>query len=454
MHKTKTEYFFKGLSLSLHPEFKIGITKKNKKRMKKRRFPLYVQILLGMLLGILAGFVAVRTGHGQFIDHWVRPWGQIFIKLLQVIAIPLVFCSLVKGVISLKDIAHLSRLGGRVLLIYIGTTVFAIVFGLFMALVVSPGKLCDASHLSGMEGFVQTAVESAQKATEGKERGPLAFFEDLVPENIVSAASSNQNMLQIIFFAILFGTALLAVPAEKTRAVRSFIDGLNEVMLKMVDFIILAAPVGVFALMASMVVSNAGNASVFSALAVYTLTVVVALLCMIFLFYPALIFFFSKMSPKRFIRAMYPVQLLGFTTSSSSATLPFNMETLEKKLGISEKTVSFVLPVGATINMDGTSCYQAIAVVFIAQVMGIHLDWGDLLSIVALTTISSIGTPGIPGGSYVILTMVLSSVGIPSEGLALILGVDRPLDMLRTSVNVTGDATVSVLVDTPDTDKA
>ena len=213
--------------------------------MKKRRIPLYLQILLGMLLGILAGFIAVRTGHGQFIEYWIKPWGQIFIKLLQVIAIPLVFCSLVKGVISLKDIAHLSRLGGRVLLIYIATTIFAIVFGLFMALIVSPGKLCDASQLSGMEGFVQTAVESAQKATADKERGPLAFFEDLVPENIVSAASNNSNMLQIIFFAILFGTALLAVPAEKTRTVRSFIDGLNEVMLKMVDFIILAAPIGV-----------------------------------------------------------------------------------------------------------------------------------------------------------------------------------------------------------------
>ena len=215
----------------------------------------------------------------------------------------------------------------------------------------------------------------------------------------------------------------------------------------MVDYIIRFAPYGVFALMAAMVVENAGSLSIFAALAIYAATVALGLLMLIFIFYPSLVYLFTKISVKKFINAMYPVQLLAFTTSSSAATLPLNMETAEKELGISKEITSFILPVGTTINMDGTSCYQAIAVVFIAQAMGIHLGWVEMISIVLLTTISSIGTPAIPGGSYVILTMVLSSVGIPAEGLALILGVDRPLDMLRTSVNVTGDATVAAIID-------
>lgn len=215
----------------------------------------------------------------------------------------------------------------------------------------------------------------------------------------------------------------------------------------MVDYIIRFAPWGVAALMAGLVTDFGGDASIFSALAVYALTVIGGMAVLIFVFYPSLIHFFTRIHIKDFIRAMYPVQLFAFSTSSSAATLPLTLETVERELKVSEEVSSFVLPVGTTINMDGTSCYQSIAILFIAQVLGIELSISQLLIIVAMTILSSIGTPAIPGGSYVILTMVLTSVGIPAEGLALILGIDRPLDMLRTAVNVTGDATVASMVD-------
>lgn len=239
----------------------------------------------------------------------------------------------------------------------------------------------------------------------------------------------------------------LALPSQKVQPVIALFDSLNDIILKMVDYIILFAPWGVAALMSGLVTDFQGDTSIFSALAVYALTVVVALFILLLVFYPALIHFFSRISPKKFIRAMYPVQLFAFTTSSSAATLPVTLKTVEQKLGISEEVSSFVLPVGVTINMDGTSCYQTIAILFIAQVLGIDLSFSQLCIIVAMTVLSSIGTPGIPGGSYVILAMVLTSVGIPAEGLALILGVDRPLDMLRTAVNVTGDAAVCSIID-------
>lgn len=226
-----------------------------------------------------------------------------------------------------------------------------------------------------------------------------------------------------------------------------FFDGLNDIILRMVDYIVRIAPLGVAALMAGLVADTGGDMSVFGALGVYALVVVVGMLILLLGFYPLLIRLFTKMSIKNFIRSMYPVQLFAFTTSSSAATLPVTMEVVEKDLKVSSEVASFVLPVGVTINMDGTSCYQAISILFIAQVLGIDLSLSQLLVVVLMTILSSIGTPGIPGGSYVVLTMVLTSVGIPAEGLALILGIDRPLDMLRTAVNVTGDAAVATIVD-------
>lgn len=405
-----------------------------------------------MIAGIATGMLFISFGQGEVVQLWIKPWGNIFIRMLQLIAVPLVLVSLIKGVTGIEDIRRFSQIGLKALLIYMSTTVCAILVGLALVLSVKPGNFVDAAVASQMKESYQHVVNEKMSAAEStSEQGPLSFLNDIVPDNLFAASSNNSKMLQVIFFAIFFGIAAISLPKEKTKAVLKVVDSLYDIILKMVDYIIRFAPYGVFALMAALVADNSSNLSIFAALGMYTLTVIVGLLLLIFVFYPLLVHLFTRIQIKHFIRSMYPVQLLAFTTSSSAATLPLNMETTERDLGISKEITSFVLPVGTTINMDGTSCYQAIAVVFIAQVMHIHLGWSELIAIVLLTTISSIGTPAIPGGSYVILTMVLSSVGIPADGLALILGVDRPLDMLRTSVNVTGDATVASIIDKPRT---
>ena len=405
-----------------------------------------------MIAGIATGMLFISFGQGEVVQLWIKPWGNIFIRMLQLIAVPLVLVSLIKGVTGIEDIRRFSQIGLKALLIYMSTTVCAILVGLALVLSVKPGNFVDAAVASQMKESYQHVVNEKMSAAEStSEQGPLSFLNDIVPDNLFAASSNNSKMLQVIFFAIFFGIAAISLPKEKTKAVLKVVDSLYDIILKMVDYIIRFAPYGVFALMAALVADNSSNLSIFAALGMYTLTVIAGLLLLIFVFYPLLIHLFTRIQTKHFIRNMYPVQLLAFTTSSSAATLPLNMETTERDLGISKEITSFVLPVGTTINMDGTSGYQAIAVVFIAQVMHIHLGWSELIAIVLLTTISSIGTPAIPGGSYVILTMVLSSVGIPADGLALILGVDRPLDMLRTSVNVTGDATVASIIDKPRT---
>ena len=405
-----------------------------------------------MIAGIATGMLFISFGQGEVVQLWIKPWGNIFIRMLQLIAVPLVLVSLIKGVTGIEDIRRFSQIGLKALLIYMSTTVCAILVGLALVLSVKPGNFVDAAVASQMKESYHKVVNEKMSAAEStSEQGPLSFLNDIVPDNLFAASSNNSKMLQVIFFAIFFGIAAISLPKEKTKAVLKVVDSLYDIILKMVDYIIRFAPYGVFALMAALVADNSSNLSIFAALGMYTLTVIAGLLLLIFVFYPLLVHLFTRIQTKHFIRSMYPVQLLAFTTSSSAATLPLNMETTERDLGISKEITSFVLPVGTTINMDGTSCYQAIAVVFIAQVMHIHLGWSELIAIVLLTTISSIGTPAIPGGSYVILTMVLSSVGIPADGLALILGVDRPLDMLRTSVNVTGDATVASIIDKPRT---
>ena len=411
--------------------------------------PLYAKILIGMLAGVLIGIAALTFQQTGFVNNWVRPWGQVFIRLLQLIAVPLVFVSLVKGVIGLSDIGKFSRIGIRTIILYLLTTAFAVTVGMSLGLVVRPGQFVDRQTVVSMQENYKSVVEQKKaEADTMKNSGPLSFLEEVVPDNFVAATSDNRKMLQVIFFAVLFGIAALCIERTKIAPVEQLFDSLYHILLKVIDFVILFAPYGVTALMAGLVIDFSGNLSMFGALAVYAITVVGGLLFLISVFYPTLIYLFTKMKPNFFIKTMYPVQLFAFTTSSSAATLPLNLETTENKLGVSNEVTSFVLPVGATINMDGTSCYQAIAVLFIAQVIGIDLTLMQLFTIILMTIISSIGTPSIPGGSYVILTMVLASVGIPPEGLALILGIDRPLDMLRTAVNVTGDATVAAIVDT------
>lgn len=415
---------------------------------KKISIPLYLQILIGMIAGIIIGFTALTLNSELFITQWIKPWGQLFIRLLQLIAIPLVLFSLIKGVTGLKDIGRLSRIGGKTILIYMATTVIAVIIGIGMGLIVKPGNLVNRDQVKHLQANYQSVVEEKkQEAAITQDKGPLNFLNDIIPNNIVSATADNSKMLQVIFFALFFGIAALSIPPEKVTPVLRFIDGMNDIILRMVDYIVMLAPWGVAALMAGLVCDFGGDTSIFSALGVYALTVVAAMFILLLLFYPVLIHFFTNIHIRKFIRTLYPVQLFAFTTSSSAATLPVTMETVERDLNVSQEVSSFVLPIGTTINMDGTSCYQSIAILFIAQVLGIDLSFTQLLTIIAMTILSSIGTPAIPGGSYVILTMVLTSVGIPAEGLALILGIDRPLDMLRTSVNVTGDATVATLVD-------
>lgn len=416
--------------------------------MKRDRIPLYLQILIGMVIGIGIGFAAIAAGGESIVNDWVRPFGSLFIKALVLVAVPLVFVTLVKGVADLKDTSSLSRLGFRTVVFYLCTTVFAVVVGLATAMVVRPGDVVSGDVVEQMEQKYASTTDSIQinqQSAEGS--GPLQFLDQIVPSNIFAALSDNGSMLQIIFFALLFGVAVLAIPEQKRVPIITLFDSLNEVVMKLVGYVIACAPVGVAALMAGLVVDFDGSGSVFAALGLYAVNVVIALCFLLFIFYPLLAKLFAGVRYVDFIRRVYPLQLFAFSTSSSAATLPMTYTTAQERLGVSHKTASFVLPIGTTINMDGTSCYQTVATLFIAQALGMELTLTQMLTIIVMTTLSSIGTPAIPGGSYVILAMVLTSVGIPAESLALILGIDRPLDMLRTSVNVTGDVSVALIVD-------
>ena len=401
-----------------------------------------------MGLGLGFGFLAIALHWEGIVHDWVAPWGTIFMRLLKLIAVPLVLVSLIMGVVNLKDIRNLSRIGLKTILIYVCTTIIAVSIGLGMVSLIKPGQTFPKDKQSEfVERYQQTVTEREAQMQQVQEESPLQFLVDMVPDNVFQALGNNSKMLQIIFFALLFGVALVVVGPSKTPSVVRFFQQMNLILLKIIDFIMAFAPIGVFALMVALIVDYAGDAGIFSALGLYALTVILALAVIIFLIYPFIMCVFGKRSMKQFFKAAAPVQMLAFTTSSSAATLPLTMERTQKQLGVSEEVSSFVLPVGVTINMDGTSCYQAVAAVFLAQVLGLDLTFGQMLLILATATISSIGTPGIPGGSIVMLMIVLDSVGIPIEGLALILGIDRPLDMLRTMVNVTGDMTVSCVVD-------
>lgn len=415
---------------------------------KFKQWPLYIKILLGMAAGVVFGYIFLLTGLSGFVTDWVKPLGTIFIKLLKLIAVPLVFVSLIKGVTGMKDLKQLSGLGLKTLAVYMATTLFAVLLGVGMVNLVRPGDMFPQEKAEVYKQQYQSHVEAGVgRANAMTETGPMDFIVEIVPENILASASSNSNMLQVIFVALLAGVAMVALGSKQIAPVLTLIDALDRIILKVVDFVMMFAPVGVFALLAGLIVDFSGDAEMFKALGVYALTVVVALFVLMFLFYPSLLKIFTRFNLKRYFQGVFPIQLVAFSTSSSSATLPFTMEQVQKKLGVSEEVASFVLPVGATINMDGTSCYQAISILFIAQIFGIDLTLAQMLAVVFLTVLASIGTPGVPGASVVMTVMVMTSVGIPVEGLALILGIDRPLDMLRTVVNVTGDSFVAVLME-------
>jgi len=399
-----------------------------------------------ILLGIIFALIMVNFDFGkEFIKDWIKPFGTIFINSLKLIAIPLILAALIKGVSDLKDISKLSKMGGRTIVIYIITTVIAVSIGLVLVNIVKPGNsISDKTRTELVDGYSNKTTKYKDEASKQKESGPLQALIDLVPQNIFEAATSNRNMLQVIFFAVFFGIGLILIPEEKAKTVKSFFDGFNEVILKMVDLIMLAAPYGVFALLAALI-AESPSVDLFKALAWYALTVILGLALMIII-YNVLVFIFTKKRPSFFMKAISPAQLLAFSTSSSAATLPVTMERVTEHIGVEEEVASFVLPIGATINMDGTSLYQAVAAVFIAQSFGMDLSFGTQLGIIATATLASIGSAAVPGAGMVMLVGVLGYAGIPEAGLALIFAVDRPLDMCRTVVNVTGDASVSMLV--------
>ena len=411
-----------------------------------KKIALHWQIIIGMILGVIYGVFASNMGYVDFTSNWIKPWGVIFVNLLKLIAVPLVFASLIKGVTSLSDISKLSRIGGKTISFYLISTVIAVSIGLLLVNTVNPGIDFDKDNITFTQDSQEGTTKKIIAAEVVKQESPLQFLIDIIPINIFEAASSNGNMLQVIFFAILFGISIVMLPSEKTIYVRGFFDGVNDIILKIVDLVMLVSPYGVFALLGALIVDFGASSSLFIALAKYSITVVVGLLLMIFCIYPLAIKIFTKVRYFYFFKAISPAQMLAFSTSSSAATLPVTMERCEDHLGVSKEISSFVLPLGATINMDGTSLYQAVAAVFIAQAFGIDLDFSQQLTIVLTATLASIGAAAVPGAGMVMLVIVLGAINVPVEGLALIFGVDRILDMLRTVVNVTGDATVSTVV--------
>ncbi|MFD0861965.1 dicarboxylate/amino acid:cation symporter [Sungkyunkwania multivorans] len=417
-----------------------------------KKLALHWKILIGMLLGILFGFTMTFVSGGQdFVVDWISPFGTIFVKLLKLIAIPLILASLIKGISDLKDISKFKDMGIRTIITYIVTTVIAITIGLLLVNVFQPGNGISEETVAKLtETYAQDSGVQSKIAEAGaqKERGPLQFLVDMVPDNAINAMSENGLMLQVIFFTIFFGISMLLIGEEAAKPLKKFFDALNDVVLKMVDLIMLIAPVAVFALLANVVVSS-GDPDLLYALLKYALVVVGGLFLMI-VFYSIVVTIFTKKNPFWFLKEISPAQLLAFSTSSSAATLPVTMERVEEHIGVDKEVSSFVLPVGATINMDGTSLYQGVAAVFISQALGHHLGLGDQLTIVLTALLASIGSAAVPGAGMVMLVIVLEAVGFPADklaiGLALIFAVDRPLDMCRTVVNVTGDATVSMLV--------
>jgi Na+/H+-dicarboxylate symporter len=411
-----------------------------------KNLPLHIKILLGVVLGLIAGIIAKQIGSGaeRFIADWIYPFGNLFVKMLKLIAVPLVLVSLIDGISNLKNISGLSRMGIRTMVLYITTTILAITIGLLVVNIVQPGNYISEEKKTELQSkFASNAGEKINVAEMEKSKGPLAMLDNIVPDNIVAAMSDNKLMLQVIFFALLFSVAMVMLPADKTRPVKIFFNSLNEIILKMVEIIMVFAPFGVFALLAGM---NA-DAEMLVSLGIYCLCVISGLLLMIFITYPVLLKIFTKKKISEFMKGIFPAQLLAFSTSSSAAALAVNMECCEKNLKLREETCGFVLPLGATVNMDGTSLYQAVAAVFIAQVYGYDLTLTDQLTIVLSAALASIGSAPVPGAGMVMLVIILQSVGIAPEGLALIIGVDRVLDMFRTAVNVTSDAAVACVVD-------
>ncbi len=418
-----------------------------------KKLALHTKIIIGLVLGLVFGLVVIKTNiPNSFTLDFIKPIGTIFINALKMIAVPLVLSSLIVGVSNLGDVSKLSRIGGKTIAIYLCTTVLAVTIGLVLVNIFQPGTSLPTETRENLMTLYQgDAGSKAGLAAEVKEQSPLQPIIDIVPENIFAATTDNAAMLQVVFFALIVGVALLKVPKSKADPIIAFFDGFNDVIIQIVGFIMMVAPYGVFALMASLIVEIAGNnpdsaVQLLLALLKYSLVVLGGLFLMVFAIYPSILLAFTKVPYRDFFKAIRPVQLLAFTTSSSSATLPVTMKQTEEEIGVSEEISSFVLPLGATVNMDGTSLYQGVAAVFIAQALGMDLTWTQQLMIVLTATLASIGSAGVPGAGLIMLIIVLESIQVPAAGIALIIAPDRILDMFRTVVNVTGDVVVCTVV--------
>ena len=414
-----------------------------------KNLALHWKIFIGIFLGILLGIVFSKLGWKDFVLDWIAPLGSIFINLLKLIAIPLILASLIKGLSDLKDISKIKKTGLITVSLYLITTVIAITSGLSVVNIVNPGRSVSQETVEQIKSEYASAAQSKVDIAVNKvEEGPLQFVVDMVPSNFFEAASDNGNMLQVIFFAIFFGICLLLIENKTAQPIKDFIDGINEVILKMVDLIMLFSPYAVFSLIATLMVSTT-NIDIIYALLGYGMCVLIGLALMI-AFYFLIVKIEVGKSPSFFFKGISPAPLLAFSTSSSAATLPVTMERVEEHLGVDQEVTSFVCPVGATINMDGTSLYQAVAAVFIFQVLQDDLTLAGQLTIVLTATLASIGSAAVPSAGLVMLIPVLQAAGLNDSllpiGIALIFAIDRPLDMCRTMVNVTGDATVAMFV--------
>jgi Na+/H+-dicarboxylate symporter len=413
---------------------------------------LHWQIMIGLVLGVVYGIWAAASGLSGFTGDWIAPFGVIFLNLLKLIAVPLIIVSLVTGVASLSDLKKLSRIGGKTIAIYMGTTVVALIIGLSVVNIMRPGDTVPPEMRDRLQATYAAEAESRTGAAmEAAERGPLQPMVDMVPDNFFGSAADNRNMLQVVFVAIFLGIGMLMIPAVQAKILYDVFEAANDLVIKLVEVIMIIAPVGVFALMADTITSIAGDdlgqiMELLAALGYYCIAVLLGLAIHMGLTYTAMLRFMTPIKFSEFARKMTPVQLVAFSTSSSGATLPVTMETAENELGVSEEISSFVLPLGATINMDGTALYQAVAAVFIAQTIGMDLGLAAQATIVITAVLASIGTAAVPSAGIVMLVIILEAVNVPSAGIALILGVDRILDMCRTVTNVTGDMTVACVV--------
>jgi len=401
-----------------------------------KKLELYTKILIGLILGVFAG-ILFREAIGE-----IKPVGDAFIRLIRMIVVPLVFASLLAGVASLNDIRKLGRMGGKTITYYLFTTAIAVTIGLFLANTIAPGeRLSQETRAELYKNYQAEALTKIQKLKEAP--GIVETLLEIIPKNPIRSLVEGK-MLQIIFFALLLGVALTMTSPDRAGPVISFFEGINEAMIRIVMIVMKLAPYGVFALIADQV--GKFGPQILLTLLWYSLAVILGLVLHASLVYPTALKLFTKINIRRFFRGIRPAQLIAFSSSSSSATLPVTMECAEENLGVSSEVTSFVLPLGATINMDGTALYQGVAAVFIAQIYGMDLSILQQLTIVLTATLASVGAAGVPGAGMITLALVLESINVPLEGIALILGVDRFLDMCRTTVNVTGDASAAVIV--------